>query len=847
MTNYSFWKLINEHCIEIPIIQRDYAQGRSTQKSKEVRMSFVKSIINATKENNGFLHLNFIYGKVRGRKDMKQIEENKKAIISMLKAVKGYSKSLELDFKYQWDDASTQDSNINETSFLPLDGQQRLTTLFLFHWYLLKQIRAQENVMNKLLNFTYQIRPSTKQFCKELVLQKIRINEDETISNVVSDSNWFFKYWLKDPSVNGMLIMLDEIHEQCKTLTQDDFINMWESIATKNSINFELLDLDEFELTDELYVKMNARGKALTSFENFKSWLIEYIEDSRFNINIVDWKHKLDTSWADLFWDNKDGENMLIDEEYFVYFRNMMQFHYILFHTVDIKTDEGKSNREISTTLAPARKKKKDSDYYHEYPIISGSKIKQYKVLSEKNLIEIFQILELISMHKKETNCEVYEMIKPIFSNFITGNITMPDRVMFYGLGQYLLHNNTTVKRESLQIFLRVLGNLIRNTEIDDISTVKSIIKGFIKDRQYYSDFSNSNNKLNFTGFRADQVYEEKLKMQLRLKENTNWNILINKAEEHKYFQGQIGFLLHLTGIDSYYDEYINIEFSLEENNKFEQEFKEYLAVANQIFKNTEIDKESNNLMYQALLTYDDYLIHSATYRSFPKTDKHRDNSWYRFMREFKLDSKYNKIWKTLESLMHDLKSGKTLEDIVINIPTDWRECFVKYSETIDRCGDYKHFRVESGNIYLLSKDTKRSNYTELETFHLLKSKFESNINDYAPFNNADYYMGNTKNGDPCVYLYEYEINGLNVELNIYHYGNKEYPWEIYILVDDNDISELDNILGSILNSNKFTYEAESEKFYIPVYTLKISGTIIDLDNTIRKICSEFNNINLGD
>lgn len=31
-TKYTFWSLLNEHTIEVPIIQRDYAQGRANEK-----------------------------------------------------------------------------------------------------------------------------------------------------------------------------------------------------------------------------------------------------------------------------------------------------------------------------------------------------------------------------------------------------------------------------------------------------------------------------------------------------------------------------------------------------------------------------------------------------------------------------------------------------------------------------------------------------------------------------------------------------------------------------------------------------------------------------------------------
>ena len=81
----SFWTLIGQNRIEIPIIQRDYAQGRIEE--SRIARKFITKIKNklVAKEK---LNLDFVYGK---------IENN---------------------------------------TLIPLDGQQRLTTLFLLHWFL---------------------------------------------------------------------------------------------------------------------------------------------------------------------------------------------------------------------------------------------------------------------------------------------------------------------------------------------------------------------------------------------------------------------------------------------------------------------------------------------------------------------------------------------------------------------------------------------------------------------------------------------------------------------------------------------------------------------------------------
>jgi hypothetical protein len=75
------------------------------------------------------------------------------------------------------------------------------------------------------------------------------------------------------------------------------------------------LDLKEFNLSDDLYIKMNARGKPLTDFENFKAKFEQFIDSvksvlPRYTLDLgikndVDihqyFVHKIDMDWADLF------------------------------------------------------------------------------------------------------------------------------------------------------------------------------------------------------------------------------------------------------------------------------------------------------------------------------------------------------------------------------------------------------------------------------------------------------------------------------------------------------------------------------------------------------------------
>lgn len=106
--------------IVIPMIQRDYAQGRIDPDVNRIRDRFLNTLYRAVTEEP--VPLDFIYG------------------------------------------------DIDENGVMPpLDGQQRLTTLFLLHWYAAKKENVPESACRFLLNFSYETRYSARYFCTELL------------------------------------------------------------------------------------------------------------------------------------------------------------------------------------------------------------------------------------------------------------------------------------------------------------------------------------------------------------------------------------------------------------------------------------------------------------------------------------------------------------------------------------------------------------------------------------------------------------------------------------------------------------------------------------------------------
>lgn len=261
-----FLKLLEkvDNAVLIPKIQRDYVQGGKNAKAEDIRHTFVEDLCGAVNGEKNLL-LDFIYGIA---------EKDKQDCI---------------------------------TKFYPLDGQQRLTTLFLLHWYGSLFVSNGEEIRKQLKKFSYQTRFSSEQFCKLLfkdsVINNIQSNGSVPVSSVITDDPGYSKFWKYDPTVDSMLTMLDCIQEKAREINWD------EKIENLNNIKFFLFEIEDSQEPDELYVKMNARGKHLTNFENMKAHLQQWMPSPSEGLPEEfkkDWQKKMDADWSEFFWKNKD-------------------------------------------------------------------------------------------------------------------------------------------------------------------------------------------------------------------------------------------------------------------------------------------------------------------------------------------------------------------------------------------------------------------------------------------------------------------------------------------------------------------------------------------------------------
>lgn len=273
--------------IEIPLIQRDYAQGRDMPRVNYIRTRFVGALREAL-INDEPITLDFVYG--------------------------------EID---------------NNRTLIPLDGQQRLTTLFLLHWYIARHEGVSEDKLDFLTKFSYATRYSAREFCKHLVSPDYQPDFNcSRLSDEIKDQSWMPHDWENDPTISAMLRMIDYIHVKFRTDT-----NLWLRLED-GCISFYFLPVKQLGATDDLYIKMNSRGKPLTEFENVKAeWeaSIRAISPSIMSQQDAEQlqkiEQKLDLDWTDLLWPYRNGQtgssaDDVVDDKFIRYLRFLTDIIY---------------------------------------------------------------------------------------------------------------------------------------------------------------------------------------------------------------------------------------------------------------------------------------------------------------------------------------------------------------------------------------------------------------------------------------------------------------------------------------------------------------------------------------
>lgn len=622
----TFWNLIkntNLSRISIPRIQRDYVQGRNTAQVKYARRRMIDELFDAI-TNDKSIDLNFVYGK----------DEN--------------------------------------GLFVPIDGQQRLTTLLCLHIYAFSKNNDEDGLKILDEKFEYCTRTSTTRFLKALIKHFRNYFTQDVVGVIdyIEDSAWYSTEWDKDPSVNSFKTVLDNIDRKfAHTMALHERLK-----SECCPITFMALKISDIGKVNDLYIKMNSRGKPLTEFESFKSELFDYL-DAKIPQEILfetsDFKKRADDDWLCMLWDMCDEPAKECDNIYMSFLHQI-----IINRLVPGKYDDNSSDNWVELN---------ENDGFYNF-----SNYKPY-LKDGKALNDIFFTFELCT-----TLLSKNPLIKHLIKNF-----TLENQVRLSAITRYAItvpRNEWSV--DSFENWMRILNNLINNTPIDKTeryisacNSIWTINDEMVKASDLYLAKATNDELSAISFFETRQKSEEAMKCKLIVKDNA-WKKLIVTAEQHPYFMGEIRFAFILSGIEDY--------SSICDHKIAQTEFENTLNIIQLLFP---VDAASelcvdSNMFRRALLTYGNYSIWAnSSYTFFFEGGKGYFN-WRRLLRETSSLNIFKKLFADLVS--NDVKSADEIKNVLesaIKNYTDTSDEFIYYLIKIPDVMEFmKEKRFRTGN-----------------------------------------------------------------------------------------------------------------------------------------------------
>ena len=803
----SFLQLVERYSIVIPVIQRDYAQGRTDEHATEVRKNFVRNLISYIRDINGRSHdLDFIYGTVN----------------------------------------STSSGNYE---FIPLDGQQRLTTLFLLHLYLAGRSNHYGDFISKMAvaesayKFSYKTRNSSTLFCERLlskfknseqnetdIFEQLKLAEKQNskqgislLSSTIQDQGWFYKAWLEDPTIAGMLITLEEIDNQFLELKDqytwnDAYIRLFEAKDEEcNPITFQLLPLNGYSRTDDLYIKLNARGIHLSDFENFKARIEDLIEYDGMTCKDK-FKKKVDVEWNDYLWKyrvDKDNTDCIMEN----LFRNFIAFCF------------RSNNKSVMDYLLEQNKKSMRFTFtrYCELGVMHrrDELIEQKKVDAEKNMIQ--KIIELFDVYCDEKTTPenfIYDWFSAdlfIKNRIISREATYHQRLRLYSYLRYVSLNKAALDNQDLQQWMRLVRNLDDATDIDDsakfsqaLDSIDDILKN-VGNQKIQDWLSTSARNYTIKFFRGRQMKEECIKAELIKCESKYGLDYVDKAvgigDKDEYFKGQMGFALEFADAYTKYDTNQISQLSQRDIEIIGINTKLYVEKAKAIIdalKDNQGNIIADRLLERALLSLGMYMRGNSAKRfTFCNQLNDSYNSWKTLLFVEQDNSYCRNIFKNMldnvavNSIESDLTTIISNHNTNTQIPT-WRRMLIDYKELIDYCSqgfiymeDWKKMHQNDADIILLSQSQMNHYHSELWSKAL---NYQYNWSNCS-FEHG-YHVQRSYDADSSIYIAFQNKSSESFEFQLTHWEGRWRYW--FTDKEGNDVS------GSFLFTPNTTSDGKS-------------------------------------
>ena len=597
---YSFKQLIEQYVIEIPEIQRDYVQGQDDGKAIAIRQKLSRDLLSDRE-----VYLFFIYGQVCNG------------------------------------------------MFIPLDGQQRLTTLFLLHWYL-SVINDKANEFYDLVmrdgkcHFLHESHPDNTDFICYLLDYSIEDNhlatemKAEKPSDLIKGSFDFKHEWNRNPTIVNMLNTLDSFNEIESSRTYDDL----------DKIVFHFLKIDELKDADGdyIFIKMNSTGKTLTKWELFKADIFRemkpYANDELFS--------KVENDYMDacfrLLHFNSSSKHSIADisptEKIAM---NLMQVIMLVFLSLNNEDSVVKGISSTSELFSVMNNRWKEfAEVLNGYIDVLFNNLNRHN----SSVCEANRFQSLVQTAVDSLSNDKFDFAKEYQIRTIVASLISDNHPSWY---------------------FRVVYNLLANANQQQEDTVFNAIRGLAKIKDI--------NTLPQSGFiPATVVLEESLKLEL-IEKNDEWRALIEQAEQNQYLDGSTAMILSAIKPDWIHCDFTS--FSI-------PEFEKYSSLVVQLLS---ADKTRN------LYAIERYMILNATKSVFyekhtwhptssMRTDNQRDTSFKRVFLDFNNTESANfrdyfyRVCNDSDPYINeklDVPTDSKVIEVIINYYEDFMLCLSAY------------------------------------------------------------------------------------------------------------------------------------------------------------------------
>lgn len=702
-----FKKLINDYIIYVPEFQRNYLQGDDSNESiKDKRNRLLDDIFSCIESQSKSIDLGFIYGRV---------EESYKS-----------------------------------TLFYPYDGQQRLTTLYFLYLLIYFRINKYDEIHSIQEKLSYQTRISTNRFIESFLSWILDSEEKDNIYNefwnkdgkdlkgFIMSQDWFMMTeWNYDVSIINMLSIIVEISRRIKNLGDKTGIVNFIDKDENNPFQFDFIYVDDISKSDDLYIKINARGKALSPFENLKSDIDKYWDDED--------KTKLDAEWTEYVWNQLDENDKNKEKSFDNSFYNLLSNIFYLQYLVSLNDINDKILIEIENKY---KKGIVDKEWISEKlcrvscPMISSfldAMIGSFKSIKDKQIESVNRKIFGLGDYQNNNGQNKMERAD-LFEVF----------VYYYSVSSLFTENDMefTDKRNLLNEIETVTNRIIENQRpyldsptnlVKALKSVRVLIDNSIKSHGVYKFFLSIDNDTKESiriGLMKEQVEEEILKAKL-IDKDSRYVALFNKGYSELKNKGQLGFIFYLVTKNNSLSK-IGIEDVSYES--FEKTLNQIIFIQNFIigeFTNYE-------LLLRAILAKAKgsfFWERRNNLLSFPLLNNDRDISLHAFLNCYSSNNPNDVEYKLnllngLREVLNLFDPNKdNIEEVLKRIIEDykkidskvWYKFFVIYDGVFKQCRNGNIYHYSDKYVLLLDKKFRSGQWWEYYTFALKKALNEAN------------------------------------------------------------------------------------------------------------------------